>query len=73
MAFTIQTRNRWGIVVAKDRPELREEIDAALAAVIADGRARIGQTIFVPMPGKMIRAKVTAPMFYDAQGSRLNA
>ena len=42
-------------------------------AVIADGRARIGQTIFVPMPGKMIRAKVTAPMFYDAQGSRLNA
>ncbi len=38
LAFTIQTRNRWGIGVAKDRPELREEIDAALAAVIADGR-----------------------------------
>jgi sarcosine oxidase subunit alpha len=42
-------------------------------AVIADGRARIGETIFVPMPGKVIRAKVTAPMFYDAEGSRLNA
>ncbi|WP_353230863.1 2Fe-2S iron-sulfur cluster-binding protein [Novosphingobium sp.] len=42
-------------------------------AVIADGRARIGQTVFVPMPGKVIRAKVTAPMFYDAEGSRLNA
>jgi len=42
-------------------------------AVIADGRARIGQTIFVPMPGKVIRATVTAPMFYDAEGSRLNA
>ncbi len=42
-------------------------------AVIADGRARIGQTIFVPMPGKVIRAKVTEPMFYDAEGSRLNA
>ena len=42
-------------------------------AVIADGRARIGQTIFVPMPGKVIRATVTEPMFYDAQGSRLNA
>lgn len=41
-------------------------------AVIADGRARIGETIFVPMPGKVIRAKVTAPMFYDAEGSRLN-
>jgi sarcosine oxidase subunit alpha len=42
-------------------------------AVIADGRARIGQTVFVPMPGKVIRAKVTAPMFYDAQGGRLDA
>jgi len=41
-------------------------------AVIADGRARIGQTIYVPMPGKVIRAQVTAPMFYDAEGSRLN-
>ena len=42
-------------------------------AVIADGRARIGETIFVPMPGKVIRATITAPMFYDATGSRLNA
>ncbi len=42
-------------------------------AVIADGRARIGETIFVPMPGKVIRATVTEPMFYDPQGSRLNA
>jgi polar amino acid transport system substrate-binding protein len=38
LAFTIATGNRWGIGVAKDRPELRDEIDAALAAVIADGR-----------------------------------
>jgi polar amino acid transport system substrate-binding protein len=38
LAFTIETGNRWGIGVAKDRPELLEEIDAALAAVIADGR-----------------------------------
>jgi sarcosine oxidase subunit alpha len=42
-------------------------------AVIADGRARIGQTIFVPMPGKVIRATVTEPMFHDPQGSRLDA
>ena len=41
-------------------------------AVIADGRERIGQTVYIPMPGKTIRAKVTAPMFYDAEGSRLN-
>ncbi len=37
-AFTVATGNRWGIGVAKDRPELLAELDAALAAVIADGR-----------------------------------
>lgn len=40
LAFTVETGNRWGIGVAKDRPEVLEEIDAALAAVIADGRLR---------------------------------
>lgn len=39
-AFTVKTANPWGVGVAKDRPELRDEIDAALAAVIADGRLR---------------------------------
>ena len=38
LAFTVRTGNRWGVGVAKDRPGLREEIDAALATVIADGR-----------------------------------
>lgn len=38
LAFTVKTGNRWGVGVAKDRPELRDEIDAALATVIADGR-----------------------------------
>lgn len=38
LAFTVPTGNRWGVGVAKDRPELCAEIDAALAAVIADGR-----------------------------------
>jgi polar amino acid transport system substrate-binding protein len=38
LAFTVRTGNRWGVGVAKDRPETREAIDAALAAVIADGR-----------------------------------
>ena len=41
LAFTIATGNRWGIGVAKDHPELRDEIDAALAAVIADGRLEL--------------------------------
>lgn len=38
LAFTVRTGNRWGVGVAKDRPELRAAIDAALATVIADGR-----------------------------------
>lgn len=40
LAFTVRTGNRWGVGVAKDRPELRDEIDAALAEVVADGRHR---------------------------------
>ncbi|MFF5259223.1 ABC transporter substrate-binding protein [Actinomadura viridis] len=38
LAFTVPTRNRWGVAVAKDRPGLLADIDGALAAVIADGR-----------------------------------
>lgn len=38
LAFTVRTGNRWGIGVAKDRPDLLAEIDAALGTVIADGR-----------------------------------
>lgn len=40
LAFTVETGNRWGIGVAKDRPEVLADIDGALAAVIADGRHR---------------------------------
>jgi polar amino acid transport system substrate-binding protein len=38
IAFTVPTRNAWGVAVAKDRPEMRDELDAALALVIDDGR-----------------------------------
>jgi sarcosine oxidase subunit alpha len=42
-------------------------------AVIADGRARDGQVIHVPMPGRSIRARVVAStVFYDQEGSRLD-
>lgn len=40
VAFTVRTGNRWALGVAKDRPDLRDELDAALARVIADGRHR---------------------------------
>ena len=41
-------------------------------AMVAGGRARIGQTLYVPMPGGDIPVQVTAPVFYDTEGARLN-
>jgi len=41
-------------------------------AVVAAGRSRIGETLYVPMPGGDIAAKVTDPVFYDKEGARLN-
>lgn len=40
LAFTVRTGNRWGIGVAKDRPDVLAELDGALQRVIADGRHR---------------------------------
>jgi len=38
IAFTAPTRNRWGVGVAKDRPDLLRLLDSALERVIASGR-----------------------------------
>ena len=38
IAFTVPTRNEWGVAVSKSRPELLDELDGALAEVIRDGR-----------------------------------
>jgi ABC-type amino acid transport substrate-binding protein len=37
VAFTVATRNRWGVAVAKGNDALRTELDAALHTAIADG------------------------------------
>ena len=37
LAFTVETRNQWGIAVRKGEDALREALDGALGAVIADG------------------------------------
>jgi sarcosine oxidase, subunit alpha len=42
-------------------------------ALIADGRARIGEKLFVPMPGGAIPVEITTPVFIDPRGERLNA
>ena len=41
-------------------------------ALVAGGRSRIGAKLNVPMPGGAIPVTVTAPMFYDKPGARLN-
>jgi polar amino acid transport system substrate-binding protein len=38
IAFTVPTRNEWGVAVSKARPQLRDELDRALAEVLRDGR-----------------------------------
>lgn len=37
VAFTVATRNRWGVAVAKGNDELRAQLDAALGESIRDG------------------------------------
>ncbi len=42
-------------------------------AMIAGGRARLGQTLVVPMPGGDVAVEVVSPVFYDPKGERINA
>ena len=48
MAFTVQTRNPWGIGIRKGNDELRERLNAALAVVKADGRLETVWQRWVP-------------------------
>jgi sarcosine oxidase, subunit alpha len=41
-------------------------------AMVAGGRARFGQTLYVPMPQGDVEIEVTSPVFYDPEGSRIN-
>jgi sarcosine oxidase subunit alpha len=41
-------------------------------AVVRGGRARIGETLYVPMPGSEIAVRVTGTVFYDTEGARLH-
>jgi sarcosine oxidase subunit alpha len=42
-------------------------------AMVADGRAKMGQTLFVPMPDRTLPVRVVSSVFYDPDGERLNA
>jgi sarcosine oxidase subunit alpha len=41
-------------------------------AVVAGGRAKMGQTLYVPMPGGDLEVEVCSPVFYDPSGARIN-
>jgi sarcosine oxidase subunit alpha len=42
-------------------------------AMIHGGRSRLGQILYVPMPGGDLEVEVTSPVFYDPAGARINA
>ena len=41
-------------------------------ALLRDGRARMGETVHLPLGRKVVRATVCAPGFYDVDGERMN-
>jgi sarcosine oxidase subunit alpha len=42
-------------------------------AMVRRGRARIGESFYVPLPGKNIKVTLTEPVFFDPEGARINA
>jgi sarcosine oxidase, subunit alpha len=47
-------------------------LDRSIAlALVAGGRARVDQTLYIAMPGHDVAARVVAPVFYDPKGERL--
>jgi sarcosine oxidase subunit alpha len=41
-------------------------------ALVKNGRNRMGDTLYMPYEGKVVKAKVTEPKFYDPEGARIN-
>jgi len=41
--------------------------------MVAGGRALLGRTLYVPMPGGDVEVEVVSPVFYDPKGERINA
>ena len=40
--------------------------------LVVDGRSRMGETLFVPMPDGSIEVEICSPVFFDEKGGRLN-
>jgi sarcosine oxidase subunit alpha len=57
------------VTSAYDSPTTGKPIALAL---LENGRARTGETLYVPMPDGPITVTVVDPVFYDTEGKRLN-
>jgi sarcosine oxidase subunit alpha len=50
-----------------------ENLDRSIAiALVAGGRSRMGETLYVPMADKTIAVEVTEMVFFDKEGGRIN-
>jgi sarcosine oxidase, subunit alpha len=48
-------------------------LDRSIAlGLVSGGRARLGQTLYVPTPAGEAQVQVTSPVFYDTEGKRLH-
>jgi sarcosine oxidase, subunit alpha len=41
-------------------------------ALVAGGKARLGETLYVPMPDRTIAVEVSDMVFFDKEGGRIN-
>ncbi len=41
-------------------------------ALVVDGFSKMGQTIYIPMPDRVIEAEICDAVFYDKEGGRIN-
>ena len=41
-------------------------------ALVAGGQQRIGEVLYVPMPDRVISARISGTVFYDPEGARLH-
>jgi sarcosine oxidase subunit alpha len=68
--YAIPVRSIGHVTSSYRSPILERSIALAL---VEDGRARLGQTLWVPMPGRAIEVEVTTPVFFDPTNERLDA
>jgi sarcosine oxidase subunit alpha len=42
-------------------------------ALVKDGRRRMGETVYAPLAdGRVLKATITQPLFYDKEGAKSN-